>query len=209
MKKLDKQTEQLLEESYEKYETYVNKEITQGILETADILKKNPNIDIGVYVEAKILSKSKRLVRAQEQLAELKELLEQKSSLISTVEWLRNGCTSIFNIFEDCSLDEMNKILQALTVYLENRVCNTDIESVLLNSKKMRVKVRSYAINICDKFEDILDEHGIDIPDDDREGAETEAHLYGTTYVNLEDSISELLLRLLNEALSDLNSLCQ
>ena len=61
------------------------------------------------------------------------------------------------------------------------------------------VKYRPYANKICDLFEDLLDEHGIDIPDDDREGYEEEAHLYGTTYYDLEDAISELLCKFASE----------
>lgn len=49
------------------------------------------------------------------------------------------------------------------------------------------------SISILDMFENLLDEHGIMIPDEDRNGDEEEACLYGTTYANLESQISELL----------------
>jgi hypothetical protein len=55
------------------------------------------------------------------------------------------------------------------------------------------VKVRPIANEICDLFEDLLDEHGINIPDDDREGNEEEAHIYGMTYAELEDKVKEIL----------------
>lgn len=58
------------------------------------------------------------------------------------------------------------------------------------------IKLRPYAAAICDKFEQLLDEHGIDIPDNDRTGEEGEAHLYGTTYVTLEDDITDILEKL-------------
>ena len=57
------------------------------------------------------------------------------------------------------------------------------------------IKTRPYAIAILDLFEDLLDEYGIDIPDPDREGDEEEAHLYGGTYYDLEDAVTDLLHR--------------
>lgn len=52
---------------------------------------------------------------------------------------------------------------------------------------------REYAIAILDLFEDLLDEKGIDIPSDDREGDECEARIYRTEYYELEDAVYELL----------------
>ena len=54
-------------------------------------------------------------------------------------------------------------------------------------------KPRVLAIMILDIFEDMLDDKGIIIPDEDREGSEGEACLYGSTYYELEDDITELL----------------
>lgn len=54
-------------------------------------------------------------------------------------------------------------------------------------------KSRQLAISILDIFDDMLAEKGIAIPDDDREGNEEEAPLYGCTYFDLEDKISTLL----------------
>ena len=54
-------------------------------------------------------------------------------------------------------------------------------------------KNRGLAIMILDIFEDMLDEKGIMIPDDEREGDEDEACIYGDTYYSLEDEITELL----------------
>lgn len=53
--------------------------------------------------------------------------------------------------------------------------------------------VRDIAIEILDIFENMLDEKGIMIPDEDRNGDEGEACLYGITYANLEDDIVALL----------------
>lgn len=56
-----------------------------------------------------------------------------------------------------------------------------------------KVKVRRIANEICELFEDILDKHNIDIPDEDREGNEEEARIYGMTYAELEDKVKEIL----------------
>lgn len=60
-------------------------------------------------------------------------------------------------------------------------------------------KTRGIAIMILDMFEEMLDEKGIMIPDDDRTGAEGEACLYGTTYGNLEEEIVALLCDYIDE----------
>lgn len=54
-------------------------------------------------------------------------------------------------------------------------------------------KTRGIAIMILDIFEDMLEEKGIIIPDEDRKGDESEACLYGSTYYGLEDEIAKLL----------------
>lgn len=60
-------------------------------------------------------------------------------------------------------------------------------------------KTRGIAIMILDIFEDMLEEKGIIIPDEDREGNEWEACLYGCTYCELEDAITELLCDYIDE----------
>jgi len=57
-----------------------------------------------------------------------------------------------------------------------------------------KIKVRQIANEICEQFEELLDKHNIDIPDDDREGNEEEAHIYGMTYAELEDRITDILM---------------
>lgn len=54
-------------------------------------------------------------------------------------------------------------------------------------------KHRGLAIRILDIFEEMLENKGISIPDEDRTGDESEACLYGMTYANLEDEIVTLL----------------
>ena len=55
-------------------------------------------------------------------------------------------------------------------------------------------KKRELAITIIDLFEELLEKHNITIPDVFREyDSDCEARIYGETYYNLEDQITELL----------------
>lgn len=56
-------------------------------------------------------------------------------------------------------------------------------------------KARGLAVKICELFEDLLDEHDITIPSDEREGEEGEARLYGPEYYSLKDEITEAISR--------------
>ena len=56
-------------------------------------------------------------------------------------------------------------------------------------------KHRGAAIRILDIFEEMLENKGVSIPDEDRTGDESEACLYGMTYADLENAIEELLSR--------------
>lgn len=60
-------------------------------------------------------------------------------------------------------------------------------------------KTRGIAVAILDIFEDMLADKGIIIPDIAREGDEDEACLYGETYFELEDAITELLCDYIDE----------
>lgn len=62
-----------------------------------------------------------------------------------------------------------------------------------------KINIRQLAVQICDEFENLLEKHNIDIPDEDREGEESEAHIYGTTYSNLEGQITDILTDFINE----------
>ena len=59
------------------------------------------------------------------------------------------------------------------------------------------IKVRPYAVEIVELFEEILDKHGIIVPDEDRTGDESEASLYGSTYSDLEADVLSVLCRLI------------
>lgn len=52
---------------------------------------------------------------------------------------------------------------------------------------------RRIAIDILAEFEELLNEHNIKIPSEDREGNEEEACLYGSEYYQLEDSITKTI----------------
>lgn len=52
---------------------------------------------------------------------------------------------------------------------------------------------RGVAIRILDIIEEMLENKGIMIPDEDRTGNESEVCLYGRTYADLENAIEELL----------------
>lgn len=61
------------------------------------------------------------------------------------------------------------------------------------------ISIREYAAGICDVFENLLAEHDILIPDEEREGEEEEACLYGDAYYATEDRIVEILTELLEK----------
>lgn len=53
--------------------------------------------------------------------------------------------------------------------------------------------LRCNAIRILDVLEEMLEDKGIAIPDEERTSDESEACLYGMTYADLENEIAELL----------------
>lgn len=55
------------------------------------------------------------------------------------------------------------------------------------------IKLREFSVEICDIFEDLLEQHDITIPDPAREGAPEEARLYGDSWADTEDSVVAIL----------------
>lgn len=53
--------------------------------------------------------------------------------------------------------------------------------------------LHTYAAAIVDIFEDLLDKHDITIPDEFRNGEPDEAHIFGQTYMDLEQSVYNVL----------------
>lgn len=73
-------------------------------------------------------------------------------------------------------------------------------ENTYSDQEPKTIKLREYSVDICELFEDLLEEHDITIPDDEREGEPDEARLYGTTYADLEYKV----LNILNEFMNDI-----
>lgn len=68
-----------------------------------------------------------------------------------------------------------------------------------MSNNDSKLKVRQFSATICGVFEDLLGDLDIVIPSDDREGNEDEACLYGTEYSIVEDGVTEILVKLIDE----------
>lgn len=75
-------------------------------------------------------------------------------------------------------------------------ICDDEIDDLAPISTESELYVRGFAVKICGLFEELLDEHDITIPSDDREGEKDEARIYGDVYYDLEDEITEILVAL-------------
>ena len=73
-------------------------------------------------------------------------------------------------------------------------------ENTYSDQEPKTIKLREYSVDICELFEDLLEDNDITIPDEEREGEPNEARLYGTTYADLEYRV----LNILNEFMNDL-----
>ena len=97
---------------------------------------------------------------------------------------------------EEC-LAELNRNPEAVAIR-DTRYRKNAIEKMttIIKTKKP-VYTREVARDIIEKFENLLEENNIYIPDEDREGDEDEAAIYGMTFAGLleevEDAIGELL----------------
>ena len=65
------------------------------------------------------------------------------------------------------------------------------------------IHTHNVAAEIIECFEDVLNKCGIMIPDEDRNGDESEACIYGTTYYNLLEDVESILIDLLTKAKVD------
>lgn len=66
-----------------------------------------------------------------------------------------------------------------------------------------KVNAREWIAAICDAVEDMLSEYGIQIPDEDRNGEENDACLYGRSYDLVADSVQNILEQLAAEIKSN------
>ena len=86
-------------------------------------------------------------------------------------------------------LKELIKPILTIDEYL-NSDATISVEEINCGINQSIEKV---AFQIMNEFENLLDKHNITIPDENREGGEDEAHIYGVTYYELEDKIKEIL----------------
>lgn len=68
-----------------------------------------------------------------------------------------------------------------------------------MSDKTNYISTRQWAASICDCFEELLELHDIDIPDDDRTDPDHEARIYGCTYDDLEEAVNEVLHEMVDE----------
>lgn len=68
-----------------------------------------------------------------------------------------------------------------------------------MKDKTNYISTRQWATSILDCFEELLELHAIDIPDEDRTDPEHESRIYGTTYGVLEDEVNQVLHNMVDE----------
>lgn len=62
-----------------------------------------------------------------------------------------------------------------------------------------KINAREWVAAICDTVEDMLSEYDIKIPDEERNGEENEACLYGRSYDIVADSVQNILQQFVDE----------
>lgn len=97
-------------------------------------------------------------------------------------------------VFDITKLVELIIIIIALVILALIFFVSTIKEKIIEKRESFKMKKnRKIAIKILDKFEELLEEKNITIPNDDREGEQDEACIYGSDYYDLEDPIVEIL----------------
>lgn len=97
-------------------------------------------------------------------------------------------------VFDITKLVELIIIIIALVILALIFFVSTIKEKIIEKRESFKMeKNRKIAIKILDKFEELLEEKNITIPNDDREGEQDEACIYGSDYYDLEDAIVEIL----------------
>ena len=103
---------------------------------------------------------------------------------------------------EEC-LAELDRNPEAVAIrdtkYRKNAIEKMAMVIKEREDKKMVVYTREVARDIIEKFEDVLDEHNIDIPDEDRNGDEGEARIYGMTFAGLLEEVENTVANLLRK----------
>ena len=123
-------------------------------------------------------------------------------------------CKEVYNTEQDSNVEPTYNLEIGGTQYsglsideaiaiVENSNCSNSVngyENAYSDQEPKTIKLREYSVDICELFEDLLEENDITIPDEEREGEPNEARLYGTTYADLEYRV----LNILNEFMNDL-----
>ena len=102
--------------------------------------------------------------------------------------------------YSGLSMDEAIAIVENSNYSNSMSILNC-YENTYSEQEPKTIKLREYSVDICELFEDLLEEHDITIPDDEREGEPDEARLYGTTYSCLEYDVLNILNELINDLL--------
>ena len=62
------------------------------------------------------------------------------------------------------------------------------------------------AADVMDVFENILAEHDIKLPSEDRQGEENEAMIFGETYYNMESEVEDLIYKCVKQICDDVTN---
>jgi hypothetical protein len=76
---------------------------------------------------------------------------------------------------------------------MNENVSNESVTSEALVARDGELHIRQISAEIANIYDDLLASNDIMVPDEDREGNEDEAALYGSTYSEFEDGITEQL----------------
>lgn len=99
-------------------------------------------------------------------------------------------------------LKELSKLIEKyggdeeneLSIWVDDKELEiSDLYQIDIEANGGLSKERNIAIEILNKFEEMLERHDIIIPDDERENIENPANLAGGEYWDLEDTITRII----------------
>ena len=118
-------------------------------------------------------------------------------------KWKVEDVVCDYGVFEDGELklilNSKSNALKIVEILEEDERKHRELNPLNFAEDCPFGKIRRVANAILDVFEDMLEEKGIKIPDEDRAGGEDEANIYGETYFALEDKIAGLLRSYIDE----------
>lgn len=122
---------------------------------------------------------------------------------------LYNGCIPMNStIATNPCFSAIEELVQADIIQLRNsdgfayELTETEQKIILEEKGKTKsneIYLRLFSAAICDLFEDLLEQHDITIPSNDREGEDGEARIYGDVYFDLEAKVTKVLAELCDE----------